>query len=73
MNDDIQKLIGKRCKLFIRNLSDKAIVYTGMILNIQDQFITILDRNNEKIIINVQDLIQMREAKEGEGLSFYQP
>ena len=54
--------IGKKTKIFIRNLSERAIVYTATILSFEPPFVTILDRDNNKITINVNDIIQIKEA-----------
>lgn len=52
---------GKLCKIFVRNLSDKPIVYTGKIISDEANFITFLDRDGRQISINRQDLIQIKE------------
>lgn len=54
--------IGKKCKIFIRNLSPSAIVYTATVISIDKNFMTILDRDNKQITINVADIIQIKGA-----------
>ena len=68
-----QEWIGKKCKIFIRNLSTnewigkempifvnnlfkRVIVYNATILSIEPPFVTILDRYNDKIIINLNSI-----------------
>jgi len=55
--------IGKKCKIFIRNLSEQAIVYTATILSVDSPFMTILDRDKKTITININDIIQIRGAE----------
>ena len=68
----MQEWVGKRAKIFVRNLSDKPIVYTGKILSFTNPFITISARgyshdtysqNNQNQIdvsINIQDIVQIK-------------
>ena len=66
MNDDWTEWIGKRCKIFIRNLSDRPIIYTGTIISVKQQFLTIIDKMNNTVTINLQDIIQIRGEEEWE-------
>jgi len=52
--------INKRCKIFVRNLADRPIIYTGTILAVNQPFITILDKDNKRVTVNIQDIIQIR-------------
>lgn len=65
--NEFEEWLNKRCKVFIRNLSDKPIVYTGEIISVSSNFITILDLRNENIKINVQDIILIREETEDDN------
>jgi len=57
----MQEWVGKRCKVFIRNLiAEKAIVYTGVVLSVTSTFITIKDRTDNTVSINVQDIVQIK-------------
>ena len=69
----MQEWIGKKCKIFIRNLSDKPIVYTGTVLSITGQFLSITDRDGKPITININDIIQIKGAEQDKPGSFYQP
>ena len=55
---------GKKCKIFIRNLSERPIVYTGKILSIDTHFVTICDRYSGNVSVNVQDVIQIIQVRE---------
>jgi len=59
----MKELINKKCRLFIKNLSDKPIVYRGIIEGVEEVgsnvIITILDMNRAKIRINFNDVIQI--------------
>jgi hypothetical protein len=60
----MQEWVGKRYKIFMRNLktlSDRPIIYNGQVISFTGNFITINDRNNNKISINVNDIIQVIE------------
>jgi len=56
--------INKKCKIFIRNLANTAIVYTGTITSIDEEFITFIDRYNERLTINKKDVIIIKGAEE---------
>lgn len=57
----MQEWVGKRCKIFIRNLTaEKAIVYTGVVISVASNFITIKDRTDNTVSINIQDIIQIK-------------
>ena len=60
----MNELVGKRIKIFVRNLSDKPIVYTGEVIAVSSTFITLIDRTNDKVIINLQDVIQIKGVEE---------
>lgn len=51
----------KKAKIFVRNLSDKPIIYTGKIISYSPPFITISDKTGKIISINVADIIQIKE------------
>ena len=52
--------INKRCRIFIKNLSERPIIYTGKVLGIDLPFLTILDEKaNTQIAVNVSDIIQI--------------
>jgi len=66
----MKEWIGKRCKVFVRNLmADKPVIYTGTIISADEHFITINAKNSERVTINISDIIQIKE--EEESLSFY--
>ena len=54
--------IKKKCKIFIKNLANSAIVYTGTITSIDDTFITFLDRDGKPITINKTDVVLIKEV-----------
>ena len=43
------------------NLSDKPIIYTGRITAFENPFLVILDRDNEEIWININNIIQIKK------------
>jgi len=55
--------INQRCKIFVRNLSDKPIIYTGTVLAVDQNFLTILDKTNNKVSVNISDIIQIKEEE----------
>lgn len=61
--NEMKKWVNKRCRIFVRSLSDKPIIYTGMIISVDDNFITIHDKEDKIIGINLLDLIQIREEE----------
>ena len=67
----MQEWINKKCKIFVRNLNDKPVIYTGTILSVEGNFVTISAKNFEKVTINMNDIIQIKE--EEDNPSFYQP
>lgn len=62
--------LNKKCKVFIKNLSDEPIVYTGTLIDLSENFITILDKKNKCVKINVHDIILIRELEKNELDSF---
>jgi len=62
--DEMNEWKNKKCKIWIKNLSDKAIIYTGVCTAVSENFLTILDRNNDKVSVNITDIIQIREEKD---------
>lgn len=59
----MKELINKNCRIFVKNLSDKPIVYRGRVEDVEELgtnvIITILDIKNSKIRINVSDVVQI--------------
>jgi len=53
--------IGKRCKIFVRNLSERPIIYTGKVLSIDENFLTLLSSIEGEISLNVKDIILIKE------------
>jgi hypothetical protein len=60
----MKEWINKKCKVFVRNLSDKAIVYTGIVVSVDEGFINFIDRDNNKVTININDIVQIKEEEE---------
>jgi hypothetical protein len=67
----MKEWIGRRCKIFVRGLSDHAIIYTAEVQSIENNFITFKDLWGEKITVNIADIIQIKEDDERQK-SFYQ-
>jgi ribosome maturation factor RimP len=66
----MKEWIGKKCKVFVRNLmADKPVIYTGTITSADEHFVTMKARNAEMVSINITDIIQIKE--EEESASFY--
>ena len=66
----------KKVKVFVRNLTgERPIIYTADILSVEDRFITFTDKKGEKVSININDIIQIKEDSEHDEYkpSFYQP
>lgn len=57
------KWIGKHCKIFVRNLYEKPIIYTGKVLSINENFLTLFSQIEGEISVNVKDIILIK----GEG------
>ena len=59
----MKELINKRCRVFVKNLSDKPIVYRGVVEAIDEigtnVIITILDIKHARVRINFSDVIQI--------------
>ena len=59
----MKELINKRCRVFVKNLSDKPIVYRGTVEAIEEigtnVIITILDIKQARVRINFSDVIQI--------------
>jgi len=59
----MKELINKRCRIFVKNLSDKPIIYRGIIEAVEELgtnvIITILDIKQSRIKINFSDVIQI--------------
>jgi len=60
----MKQWIGKKVKIFIRNLDSKPIVYTAEVLSVEGSFITFRDRGGKIISINLMDVIQVRTEEE---------
>jgi predicted choloylglycine hydrolase len=61
----MKEWIGKKVKIFIRNLDFKPIVYTAEVLSVEGSFITFRDRTDKIISINLADVIQVKGAEDG--------
>jgi len=58
----MKELIGKRCRIFVKNLSnEQAITYTADVISVDENFITFYDRTNTRIRVNLKDIIQIVE------------
>jgi len=59
----MKELINKKCRVFVKNLSDKPIVYRGVVEAIEEignnVIITILDIRQARVRINFSDVIQI--------------
>jgi len=59
----MKELINKKCRVFVKNLSDKPIVYRGVVEAIEEignnVIITILDIKFARVRINFSDVIQI--------------
>jgi len=59
----MKELINKRCRVFVKNLSDKPIVYRGVVEAVEEVganvIITILDIKRARVRINFSDVIQI--------------
>jgi len=59
----MKELINKKCRVFVKNLSDKPIVYRGVVEAIEEigssVIITILDIKSARVRINFSDVIQI--------------
>ena len=60
----MKEWINKRCKIFVRNLSEKPIVYTGTVIAVDNPFLTITDRDGRDVSINFMDIIQIKAEGE---------
>jgi len=60
----MKEWIGRKGKIFVRNLDSKAIVYTADVLSVEGSFMTIRDRDGNIISINLMDVIQIKGAEE---------
>jgi hypothetical protein len=57
------KWIGKRCKIFVRNLSERPIIYTGKVLSIDENFLTLLSAIEGEMSLNIKDIILIKEEE----------
>ena len=59
----MKKIISKTCRVFVKNLSEKPIIYRGVVEEIEEigtnSFLTILDIKNSKVSINFNDVVQI--------------
>ena len=59
----MKDLINKTCRIFVKNLSDKPIIYRGTIEAVEEighnVIITILDIKSARVRINFNDIIQI--------------
>jgi len=59
----MKELINKRCRVFVKNLSDKPIVYRGVVEAVEEVganvILTILDIKRARVRINFSDVIQI--------------
>ena len=59
----MKELINKKCRVFVKNLSEKPIVYRGFVEAVDEigtnVILTILDMNKSRIRINVSDIVQI--------------
>jgi len=59
----MKELINIKCRIFVKNLSDKPIVYRGVVEAIEEignnVIITILDIKQSRVRINFSDVIQI--------------
>ena len=62
--NEFNKWIGHRVKIYVKGLSDGAIIYTANIISIDDDFITFYDKKNVKVSVNIKDIIQIKGEEE---------
>ena len=56
---------GKRCKIIAEGIDPAVkLYYTALILDIDDNHITIKDKFNETITLNINRILQINEIKE---------
>ena len=73
MNEQ-KKWIGKKVKVFIKGLADRPIIYSGEVISVNDNFLTMIDQKTGKEYdINTSNIIQMCEDEDFHQPSFYQP
>ena len=76
----MKELIGKICKIYVKNLSgkfvgdnnnavaEKPIIYSAEIIGFEEigktSFIKIIDRTGQTVRINVDDIIQLTEISD---------
>lgn len=62
MTEQTNEWVGKKVKIFIQNLGgDKPIIYSGRVIVIDDDFITIEDISGQISKINLRNVIVIRE------------
>ena len=67
----MKELIGKKVKIWIKDLSVEPIIYTCTVLSADDNFIRIEDKIGDKITIKIDNIIQIKELDNYE-MSGYQ-
>ena len=59
----MKEIINTTCRIFVKNLSEKPIIYSGVVEEIEDVgnnvILTLLDMKNIKVRINFNDIIQI--------------
>ena len=65
MKSELLPLLGKSCRLFVKNLSpEKAIVYSCSVLSVGNRFLRIEDKDGKRVLINLDDIVQVQEPEE---------
>lgn len=56
----MNEITERQYKIYIRNLAEKPIIYTGKILSFDAPFLKFCDRDGVILLINFQDIIQIK-------------
>lgn len=52
----------KECRVFIRGLDVRPIIFNGEVISVDDSFIMLVDSVDGKIKINIHDIILIKEV-----------
>lgn len=58
---DFSVYVNKRVKVDISS----GYYYSGMILNVDENFLTLRDKNNNLVTISINDILNIREVSNG--------